>query len=239
MRVVLLILLLAKASLSTAQEKPTRLPTSRWEASVGSGLFLDLFYANILGEYVGDPAGYPTKAGKTIQPGKMDRIEIKYHFNARSAISLYFQNAQWKGLLGSAIDPLAVWMDLKRVTRRWHFTMNYYRSFPSGKNGSWSIGSGFQVQIQKNSFPFYRVDDPANPTTITYIGAQPYWSYFEDWAIPLTVAHHWQINKNLKLGLMVNTAYTYGIGIENLAFLGHIAIPFGKPVANKRIKKKH
>jgi hypothetical protein len=233
MRIVLLMLLLFQASLSMAQEKSTRLPTSRWEASVGSGLFLDLFYTTI-----GGPPGYPTKPGKTVHPGKIDRIELKYHFNARSAVSLYFQNAQWRMPLGTGNDPLAVWMDLKRVTRRWHFTMNYYRSFPSGKNGSWSIGSGFQVQIEKNSFPFYRVDDPANPTTITYIGAQPYWSYFEDWAIPLTVAHHWQINKNLKLGLMVNTAYTYGIGIENLAFLGHIAIPFGKPVADKRIKKK-
>jgi hypothetical protein len=233
MRVVLLVLLLAKASLSTAQEKPTRLPTARWQASVGSGLFLDLFYT-----IAPPPPGYPTKPGKTAHPGKIDRIELKYHFNARSAVSLYFQNAQWRMPLGIGNDPLAVWMDLKRVTRRWHFTMNYYRSFPSGKNGSWSFGSGFQVQIQKSNFPFYFTDDPANPTTITYIGAQPYWSYFEDWAIPLTVAHHWQINKNLKLGLMVNTAYTYGIGIENLAFLGHIAIPFGKPVASKRIKKK-
>ncbi|MBT9485571.1 hypothetical protein [Sediminibacterium sp.] len=100
--------------------------------------------------------------------------------------------------------------------------------FPSGKKGIWSIGSGFQVQIEKKSFPFYRVDNPANPTTITEISARPDWAYFEDWAIPLTVAHHWTINKNLKLGIMFNTAYTMGTGVGGLAILGNIAIPFGK-----------
>lgn len=111
-----------------------------------------------------------------------------------------------------------------------HFTLNYYRKFPSGKKGTWSIGSGFQVQIEKKSFPFYRVDDPTNPTVITEISARPDWTYFEDWAIPLTVAHHWTINKNLKLGIMLNTAYTTGTGIDGLSLLGNIAIPFGKQI---------
>jgi hypothetical protein len=129
---------------------------------------------------------------------------------------------------------LEVWTELKRNNRRLHFTINYYRVFPSGKNAAWSIGSGFQVQIEKVSFPFYRTDDPTSPFLITDIGARPYWTYFEDWAIPLTVAHHWTINKNLKLGLMLNTAYTTGTGVDGLALLGNIAIPFGKPVKAKK-----
>jgi len=61
---------------------------------------------------------------------------------------------------------------------------------PSGKRGTWSFASGFHVQIEKVSFPFYKTDDHTNPSMITDIGPRPYWGYFEDSAIPLTIAHH-------------------------------------------------
>ncbi|MBA4258643.1 MAG: hypothetical protein C0446_05735 [Chitinophaga sp.] len=222
-----------------AQKKQIPSESLRWEISVASGLYSDLFYANII--FGGDnavPLGYSDKPGKAINFGKLDRFEIKYLFdNKRSALSFYFQNAQWKELYGSAVDPLGVWKEIKDDCRRMHFTMNYFRMFPSGKKGIWSIGSGFQVQIEKKSFPFYRVDNPANPTAITEISARPDWTYFEDWAIPLTVAHHWTINKNLKLGIMLNTAYTMGTGVDGLAILGNIAIPFGKIINQKNPKR--
>ena len=204
----------------------------RWEISIGSGPYLDMFYA-----IVGDPPGYPDKPGKPINIGVTDRIELKYLVNNKSGLSLYFQNSRYNDLLGSGNDPLGLWQDLKRKNRRMHFTLNYYRIFPSGKNGIWSIGSGFQVQIEKVSFPFYSVDNPLNPTVITEIGARPYWTYFEDWAIPLTVAHHWTINKNLKLGIMLNTAYTMGTGVDGISLLGSIAIPFGNAVQIKKVKR--
>jgi hypothetical protein len=240
MRTVIVSIYLLISQVIFAQKSNTRqqpIP-SKWEASVGSGVYLDLLYANILTSDDGiPPPGYPNKKGNRANFGKMDRIEIKYLLNQKSAISLYFQEARYRDLYGSSADPLGAWIDVKRNNRRMHFTLNYYRMFSSGKKGTWSFSSGFQVQIEKLSFPFYRVNDPVNPTIITEINARPDWTYFEDWAIPLTIAHHWTVNKNLKLGLMLNTAYTMGTGIDGLAFLGNIAIPFGKTIKPYKSKK--
>jgi hypothetical protein len=203
----------------------------RWEASVQSGLFLDLFY-----HIVGDPPSYSNLAGNKVELGKMDRIEIKYLSNRKSAVSLNFSHAIWKFLYGSGNDPLEAWTETKRHKRRFQFSANYYRIFPSGKKGQWSIASGFQVQIEKVSFPFYRTDDPNNPNLITEINARPSNSYFEDWAIPLTIAYHWKINKNLNLGLMYQTAYTTGTGIDGMALMGSIAVPFGTMVTPHKTK---
>lgn len=209
-----------------AQGQQSNTTPLQWEIAVASGPYLDMFWA-----IVGDPPSYNNKPGRSINIGKLDRIELKHLLrNKRSGISLYFQNAQWRELYGIRNDPLEKWKDLTRYSRRMHFTLNYYRMFPSGKKGTWSIGSGFQVQIEKKSFPYYRVDDPTNPTVITEISARPDWTYFEDWAIPLTVAHHWTINKNLKLGIMLNTAYTTYTGVDGLSLLGNIVIPFGRQV---------
>jgi hypothetical protein len=210
---------------------------SRWEVSVGSGLYLDLFYANIMfGGENSVPSSYPNLKAKKVNPGITDRFEIKYLLNNKEGFSFFFQNSRYNDILGSANDPLAVWTEYKRKNRRMHFTLNYYRVLQSGKNGTWSIGSGFQVQIEKLSFPFYTVDDINNPTVITSIGARPYWTYFEDWAIPLTVAHHRTINKNLKVGIVLHSAYTMGTGVDGLSLLGNIAIPFGKEVKSKKKK---
>jgi len=199
----------------------------QWEINIASGPYLDMFWTT-----VGKPRGYPSKPGRTINLGKIDRIEVmRILKNKKSALSFYFQNAQWRELWGLNLDPLGAWIDNKDDCRRMHFTLNYYRIFPSGKRGTWSIGTGFQVQIEKISFPYYRVDDPTNPTVITEISARPDWTYFEDWAIPLSVAHHWTINKHLKLGIMLNTAYTTGTGVDGLSLLGNIVIPFGRQVA--------
>lgn len=234
MRVLLTIFFILLTIFSYSQTKKEIL---KWEVSIGSGLYLDLFYSNII--FGGDnstPPSYPNIEGKRINSGITDRFEIKYLLNSKSEISVYYQNARYTDILGSGNDPLGVWKDLKRHNRRMHFTINYYRIFPSGSKGTWSIGSGFQVQIEKVSFPFYRTEDPNNPNLITDIGARPYWAYFEDWAIPLTVAHHWTVNKNLKLGILLNTSYTTGTGVDGLSLLGNIAIPFGHPVKERQRK---
>jgi hypothetical protein len=225
MRIPLFIFFTLISTVALGQKIQSSNDALRWEISVASGPYLDMFWLT-----ENNRPGYPTKPGKGISWGKIDRIEVKYLFNKKSAFSIYFQNASWKEIFGDQLDPLGAWIDLKDDCRRMHFTLHYYRMFPSGKKGTWSIGSGFQVQIEKKSFPFYRVDDPTNPTVITEISSRPDWTYFEDWAIPLTVAHHWTINKNLKLGIMLNTAYTTGTGIDGLSLLGNIAIPFGKQI---------
>jgi len=233
MKYIIFLIFCFKGVYASSQEKQKQLPISKWEVSVGSGPYLDFFYV-----IVGDPPTYDNKRGKTVNVGKIDRIEMQYQFNPKSAVSLYFQNAQWRLLYGEGNDPLGTWKETKRYFKRMHFTLNYNYKIPSGKKGTWSIASGFQVQIEKVSFPYYRTEDPNNPTLITDIGAVPTWGYFEDWAIPLTIAHHWTINKNLKLGLMLNTAYTTGTGIDGLSLLGNIAIPFGKEVKQKAKKKR-
>ena len=217
--------------LSFGQKIKQSFPISKWEVSVGSGPYFDFFWA-----IVGDPPSYPTKPGKAVNVGKIDRIEVMYKLNTKSSMSLYFQNAQWRELYGTRNDPLEAWIDITRYSRRMHFTLNYYRIIPSGKRGTWSIGSGFQVQIEKKSFPFYRTEDPNNPTFITEISARPDNGYFEDWAIPLTLAHHWTITKNLKLGIMLNTAYTTFTGVDGLSLMGNIAIPFGKKIPAVKTK---
>ncbi|MFZ9717820.1 MAG: hypothetical protein ACO3BD_00560 [Chitinophagaceae bacterium] len=210
-------------------------PPLRWEASAGSGLFADMFYT-LKGI---DPPSYPGIPGENINLGKIDRLEFKYHLRPRSAISAYVQHGIYRDLLGVGNDRFGYFTEYKRTTRRWHFTFNYNHVVPSGKIGSWTFASGFQVQIEKDNFPFYRVDDDINPTYITEMGAMPYYAYFEDWAIPLTIAHHWHINKNLRLGILMNTAYTMAIGWENLALMGQISIPFGKQLPEIKIKRKN
>lgn len=212
----------------------------KWEFSLSSGLFFETFYADlIIGGYNSTPPGYSDKKGKRVNIGKLDRLEMSYYFNKKSSMSFYFQHAHWRELLGSILDPLGVWKELKDESKRFHFTLAYNKIFKSGAKNSWVVGSGFQVQIEKKSFPFYRVDDPANPTVVTEISARPDWTYFEDWAIPLTITHYWHINQNLKLGATINTAYTMGTGIDGIALLGNIAIPFGREITlNKRKTRK-
>jgi hypothetical protein len=65
-----------------AQKKQIPSESLRWEISVASGLYSDLFYANII--FGGDnavPLGYSDKPGKAINFGKLDRFEIKYLFD--------------------------------------------------------------------------------------------------------------------------------------------------------------
>ncbi len=228
--------------ITLAQTKKLSEQPLRFEGSVQSGIFFDLFHANIAFSWDAsdlNPSSYSTLKGKRAQLGKMDRIELKYLFNAKSAISINFSNALWKDLYGTGNDPLEAWTETDRYNRRMQFTANYYRIFPSGKKGQWSIASGFQVQIEKNSFPFYRTDDPSDPTRVTFLGARSRFSYFEDWAIPITVAYHWKINKNLHLGFMFNTAYTAYIGVENVSLMGSVAIPFGNPIPLVRVRRNN
>ena len=73
------ILLICISNSVFSQTNQQKLPPLRWDISVGSGLYLDLFYANLI--FGGDnstPPGYPDKKGRRINPGVTDRIEIKY-----------------------------------------------------------------------------------------------------------------------------------------------------------------
>ena len=72
------------------QSKENRYQISRWEASVSSGIFFDLFYADILGD-PSTPPVYPPEEGRKIYPGKMDRIEVKYLLCARVSV----MNQKW------------------------------------------------------------------------------------------------------------------------------------------------
>jgi hypothetical protein len=233
-RFLLLPFIILCAYTTNGQASTKQPPLKRWEASVNSGLFLDLFYANIV--FGGDdskPPSYSTIPGRRVQPGIMNRLEIKYLLNTKSALSLNYSHANWRDIIGDNLDPLEVWTGYRLNKRRMQFTLNYYRIFKSGKRGLWSIGSGFQVQIEKISFPYYRTEDPSDPFLITDIGARPASAYFEDWAVPLTVAHHWRINQNLMLGIMFHSAYTIGTGVDGAALMGSIAIPFGNDVRPK------
>jgi hypothetical protein len=239
----LLILVLKILPLFTIGQtkKPSDQPL-RFEGSIQSGLFFDLFYANIAFSWDAsdlNPLSYSNVKGKRAQLGKMDRVEIKYLFNAKSAISFNFSNALWKDLYGTGNDPLEAWTETRRYNRRMQFSANYYRIFPAGKKAQWSIASGFQVQLEKISFPFYRTEDPNDPTRVTFISAGSRLSYFEDWAIPITVAYHWKINKNLHLGFMMHTGYTAYIGVEGIALMGSIAIPFGNPIPLVRVRRNN
>lgn len=237
MKIAYLIFLSLISTFTIAQQKNTKIEVPRWEFNVGSGLYLDLFYSNIiLGGDNSSPPSYPNLKGKRVNPGVTDRLELKYLINKKSGLSLYFQNSRYNDLIGSGNDPLGVWTELKRKNRRMHFTLNYYKIIPIGETRTISLASGFQVQIEKLSFPYYRTEDITNPYLITDIGARPYWTYFEDWAIPLTIAHHWTINKNLKLGVVLNTAYTMGTGVDGLSLLGNIAIPFGNTIKSRQKK---
>lgn len=229
-RFLLLPLIVLFFSTANSQNSTKQPPLKRWEASVNSGLFLDLLYT------INDgipPPSYSTIPGRRVNPGIMNRLEIKYLLNTKSALSLNYSHANWRTIIGNNADPLEVWTEYRKNKRRMQFTLNYYRIFKSGKRGLWSIGSGFQVQIEKNSYPYYFTDDPTDPTLITYLSAIPAKSYFEDWAVPLTVAHHWHINQNLMLGLMFHSAYTIGSGIDGAALMGSIAIPFGNNLKPK------
>ena len=97
-------LLLLCNSTAVGQEKDSIFTL---EASVSIGLYIDLFYANIniIGDaYHADPVSYPDKPGKRIQPGKVDRVEFKYHFNPKVFASINFGYAIWKDYM----EPLAI-----------------------------------------------------------------------------------------------------------------------------------
>lgn len=228
--------------LTFAQNKKLTDQPLRLEGSIQSGFFYNLFYTNIAfsgDAYGADPSSYSTIKGKRAQLGKMDRIEFKYLFNARSAISFNFSKAIWKDLYGKENDPLEVWTETRRDNQRMQLSVNYYRIFPSGKKSQWSLASGFQIQLEKISFPVYSTNDPLNPNLITSVDARSYRASFEDWAIPITIAYHWKINKNLHLGFMMHSAYTAYTGVDGLAIMGSIAIPFGRSIPIGRVRRNN
>ena len=117
MKAAMTTILVMLSILSFGQKIEQSFPISKWEVSVGSGPYFDFFWA-----IVGDPPSYPTKPGKAVNVGKIDRIEVMYKLNTKSGLSFYFQNAQWNELYGSGLDPLAAWIDLNNHCRRMHFT---------------------------------------------------------------------------------------------------------------------
>ncbi len=202
---------------------------AKWEASVSSGLYVDLFYANIsiIGDtYHTDPLSYPDKPGKRVQSGKVDRLELKYNFNRKASASINFGYATWRDLYGTGNDPLEFWKETKRTFHRIQFAGNYYRNFHTkNKKGVINVGIGFLIQGEQTSFPFYRVS-PTDPPHILEMNATGL-GYWWDWATQLTASYYHSINPNLKIGA---TFYTYIIGtdVDGAGIMGSIAIPFGK-----------
>jgi hypothetical protein len=198
----------------------------RWEGSVSSGPFADLFYANIaFGGDDSDPPSYKNIPGKRVELGKVDRLEVKYYFNRKSAVSLNFNNALWKDLYGTGSDPLELWTETRRYNRRIQFAANYYRNFYTRKS-SFCLGLGFLVQGEQVSFPFYRISSEDS----TLIMTMDAWdrSYFMDWGPQLTASYYYSINPNLKIGLSFYTLYDIGTGVDGAGLMGSIAIPFHK-----------
>jgi len=199
----------------------------RWEASVHSGLFADLLYANI-GVGSNDnitPSSYSTIKGRRMQLGKIDRLEIKYNINEKAALSLNFNYALWRTIYGRNIDPLELWTTTRRYKKRLQFSANYYRKFYADEKSELNVGLGFLVQQEQVSYPFYRIS-PVDSSIIEVISARGL-QYFPDWGIQITGTYYRSINQNLKIGA---TFYTYLIGtaIDGAGIMGSIAIPFHK-----------
>jgi len=192
----------------------------KWEFGVSSGIYADLLWT-----IVGAPPGYSDLQRKLINWGRIDRSELKMYLNKNNAISLYHQRASWREMYGKGLDPLEVWKGVSRHNRRHHFTLNYEKLILLKNNKSISFSSGFQIQIEKKSFPYYKIDTVRNIVTISEIGARPDNSYWEDWAIPITISFSRDINTNLKIGVILNSAYTMGAGFDGISLLSNVCIP--------------
>lgn len=195
---------------------------SRWQVQVGSGLYLDLFYANLsLGDYgTVDPVYYSDKKGSRIKPGKIDRFELKYFNKKRkAALSLSFQQALIKDIYGNGNDPLEAWKEIKRYEKRIQFSANYYQIY-SFKKSELQAGLGFLVSGSQTAYPFYRIVNG-----IAEIGATNM-SYFYDPGLSLNVHYLYKINKALSLGGTFYTYYLHQIGFEGASLQGSIAINF-------------
>lgn len=200
----------------------TKNTQTRWQVQVGSGLYLDLFYASIdFGDYGSvDPVYYSDIKGKRVKAGKMDRIEVKYFKkNHKAAFSLSFQNALFKDIYGSGNDPLEAWKDIRRYEKRIQFAANYYRIY-AFKKSELQTGLGFMISGDQNAFPFYRTVNG-----IAEIGARDR-SYFLDPGLALNVHYFYKINKALSLGGTFYTYYLHQIGFEGASLQGSIGINF-------------
>jgi hypothetical protein len=195
----------------------------RWQAKIGSGLFVDLFYKNIyIGNYGNSTApGYPDKKGDRVKPGKIDRLEWQYNFKGnRSAISINFQNALFKDIYGSDKDPLGAWKSITRYKRRIQFSVNYFRQYTLTSRNQLEVSLGFMISGEQNSFPFYTINNG-----ITEIGATGS-NYFWDPGLALNVHYFHSIGKHLSLGATFYTYYLHQIGFEGAALQGIIGIRF-------------
>lgn len=200
----------------------SKIQESRWQLQVGSGLYLDLFYANLsLGNYgTVDPVYYSDKKGSRVKAGKIDRIELKrFNKNHRSAFSLSFQHALFKDIYGNGNDPLEAWKEIRRYKKRIQFAANYYRIY-SFKKSELQAGLGFLVSGDQNAYPFYRTVNG-----IAEIGATDR-SYFYDPGLSLNLHYFYKINKALSLGGTFYTYYLHQIGFEGASLQGSIAINF-------------
>lgn len=194
----------------------------RWQVQVGSGLYLDLFYANLgFGDYgTVNPVYYSDVKGTRVKPGKIDRLELKYFKkNHKAAFSFSFQNALFKDIYGSGNDPLEAWKEIRRYKKRIQFGANYYRIY-SFKKTELQTGLGLMISGEQNPFPFYRIVNG-----IAEIGATDM-KYFLDPGLALNVHYFYKVNKTLNLGGTFYTYYLHQIGFEGASLQGSIGINF-------------
>jgi hypothetical protein len=196
----------------------------RWEVNAGSGVFVDLYYANIF-IVPGTRSrfnNYSDQRKKIFFFGKADKLEIMRRFKSqRSAVSLAFQNVLVKAEYGSGNDPLERWKRTKRLIHKIQFYGNYYRVITPNTNTELKIGLGFMVQGEKNGNPFYKMD----VNGIAEIGAFGNF-YWWDPCLPLTVHYMYKHSKTVSIGASFYSYYVWQIGVEGAAIQATVALNF-------------
>lgn len=235
----LYILLLFLSTATFAQRDSTITPPhSRWQFFTSTGVFADLFNANILAPKGDEPnsiyldgLSYSDKKAHHINLGMISRFELMYHFNSKSAVSFAFNKASWRTLYGKGNDPLEVFKDYKVYERRIQFSGNYYRSYKVSKRSTLQPGIGFMIQVHQYNNTGYKYDFSNDSIFFPEQGVVN-WS---DPVLAFNVHYLYRINESLSLGADFFTGYTYQIGIENAAIMGTIALDLNSII--KEIKK--
>jgi hypothetical protein len=222
MKYIIIILLFFGCAIVEAQEISYKPDPSKFQFSFNSGLYADLFYADIFAPKDDSPSlidgkSYPDKKQTEVKPGLISKLELIYNHNNKTAFSLAFSQASWRDLYGIGNDPLEFWKDYKRYKKRLQFSANYYHKIQMKQNSKLNLGLGFMVQGEQFNNNGYFVNNG------TLIFSQNN-AVFYDPVIAGNVTYLYRVNNNLSLGANFFTGYTFGVGIENAALMGAITI---------------